>query len=91
MTETMGIKLNTISEAVRDIMYAAHNEAIDNVSKKVEERLELIERLLTNGEAIIETVPHDRWRRLFQMRQKLYMKELELYWVVKTLHEMRFM
>lgn len=91
MTETIGIKLNTISEAVRDIMCEAHNEALDNFMKKVYEREALIDRLLKNGEAIIGPVYGDRWCRLFEMRQKLYMKKWELYWVEKTYCEMRFM
>lgn len=91
MTETMGINLNIISKAVRDIMCEAHNEALDNFMKKVREREELIERLLRNGEFIIETTYGDRWLRLFEMRQKLYMKKWELYWVEKTYCEMRFM
>lgn len=91
MTETIERKLNTISEAVRDIMCEAHNEALDNLMKKVYEREELIDRLLKNGEAIIETTYGDNWRRLYEMRQKLYMKKWELYWVEKTYSEMRFM
>lgn len=90
MTETIGIKLNTINEAVRDIMCEAHNEALDNFMKKVREREELIDRLLKNGKAIIETTYGDNWRRLYEQRQKLYMKKWEIYWVEKTYYEMRF-
>lgn len=91
MTETIGIKLNTISEAVKDIMCEAHNESLDKVLNKVEERMELIDRLLTNGEAIIETIPYNRWRKVYAKRHDLYMKMWELYWVMQTLREIRFM
>lgn len=91
MTETITNNLNTITKAVRDIMCEAHNEALDNFMKKVYERERLITRLLTNGEFIIETTYGDRWRRINEMRQKLYMKLYELYWVEKTYCDMRFM
>lgn len=91
MTETIARKLNTISEAVRDIMCEAHNEALDNLMKKVYEREELIDRLLENGECIIATTNGDRFRRLYELRQKLYMKRWELNWIEKTYCEMRFM
>lgn len=91
MTETMEINLKTIGEAVSDIMCEARNEALDNIRTKVNERMELIERLLINGEAIIETVYGDRCRKLFAKRHELYMKKWELNWVMGTLQEMRFM
>ena len=91
MTETIANNLNTITKAVKDIMCEAHNEALDNLMKKVYEREELIDRLLNNGECIIATTYGDRWRRLHELRQKLYMKKWELYWVERTYSEMRLM
>lgn len=91
MTETIERKLNTISEAVRDIMCEAHNEALDNLMKKVNEREDLIDRLLENGECFIATTYGDRSRRLYELRQKLYMKRWELDWIKKTYFEMRIM
>lgn len=91
MTGTIARKLNTISEAVRDIMCEAHNEALDNLMKKVYEREELIDRLLENGECFIATTYGDRFSRLYELRQKLYMKRWELNWIEKTYSEMRFM
>lgn len=91
MTETIARKLNTISEAVRDIMCESHNESTDIILKQVEERQELIDRLLENGEPILMTSYGDRLYMLYKYRQALYLKRNELEWVKRRLHEIRFM
>lgn len=89
MNEIITRHFEAISDEIREIERAAYIKALDYIWHKVQERESLIERLLKNGEAIIETTTGDRWRRLYDKRHELYMKKWELYAVEAIIGEER--
>lgn len=77
--------LTAIRDAVNGLTKEVHNRALGYVLKQITEREEQIERLLKNGEAIIQTAYGDRWRRLYDKREELYLKKYELYEVERII------
>ena len=71
--------LTAISDAVNGLTKEVHNRALDYILQQIDNRIELIERLLKNGEAIIQTAFGDRWKKLFDKRHELFVKKWELY------------
>ena len=71
--------LAAISDAVNGLTKEVHNRALEYVLEQITSRIELIERLLDNGEAILATAYGDRWRRIYDKRHELFMKKWELY------------
>ena len=77
--------LTAISDAVNGLTKEVHNRALDYILQQIDNRIELIERLLKNGEAIIQTAFGDRWKRLYDKRHELFMKKWELYEVQRII------
>ena len=77
--------LTAINDAVNGLTKEVHNRALDAILQQIDKRIELIERLLKNGEAIIQTAFGDRWKRLYDKRHELFMKKWELYEVQRII------
>lgn len=71
--------LTAIRDAVNGLTKEVHNRALGDVLEQITKREELIERLLQNGKAIIETANGDRFGRLYNKRHELFVKKWELY------------
>lgn len=89
MTERIESKSNTIIKEVRNIVSISYYEIADELWEKIVERERLIDRLLTNGEPFLMTRNEERFNRICEKRMQLLMKKWELYWVEKTLCELR--
>mgnify|MGYP003500907094 CR=1 FL=1 len=79
--------LTAISDAVNGLTKEVHNRALEYVLEKITNRVEQIERLLDNGEAIIATASGDRWRKIYDKRHELYVKKWELYDVQRIIFD----
>ena len=90
MNGTINRHFEAISDEIRAIERAAYNQALDYVMHKVDERANLIGRLLDNGRDIIETTTGDRWRRLYDKRHELFVKKWELYEVENIIVSERY-
>lgn len=89
MTERIESKTNTIIKEVRNTVGIAYYEIADELWEKIVERERLIDRLLTNGEPFLTTRNKERFDRICEKRQQLLIKKWELFWVEKTLCELR--
>lgn len=89
MKTMIEIERNRINEAVNDLTVAAHNNAIEMVIEKLQEKKSQIEKLLDNGQSIYFTSPGDRSRRLYDKRYELYLKKWEIWNTIKMLYNMK--
>lgn len=85
MKQLIDQHLAAISDAVNSHTKEVHNRALDYVLEQITNRIEQIERLLDNGDAIIETTYGDRWRRIYDKRHELFLKKWELYEVQRII------
>lgn len=79
--------LAAIRDAVNCLTKEVYNRALDDILQQIDKRVELIERLLKNGEAIIQTAFGDRWKRLYDKRHELFIKKRELYEVQRIIRD----
>ena len=85
MKQLIDQHLAAISDAVNGLTKEVHNRALDYVLEQITNRIEQIERLLNNGDAIIATTYGDRWRKIYDKRHELFMKKWELYEVQRII------
>lgn len=82
-------ELNNISQAVNSLTVAVHNRTLELVIDELEKKEMQIEKLLDNGELILQMSLGDRFRRINEKRHDLYMKKWEIWNTIKMLYNMR--
>lgn len=87
MKQLTDLHLAAISDTVKGLTKEVHNRALEYVLEQINSRVELIERLLDNGDAILATAYGDRWKKIYDKRHELFMKKWELYEVERIIFD----
>ena len=80
--------LEVLNLAVDELIKEVHNEPLFELQARISERIHQIDRLLDNGYPLIQTVNVEKFLRVHEQRTKIYLKERELYNVLKLINSL---